>query len=399
MAVSGTLHLSRRALSINESATLAIAAEAKRLSASGVDIISLSTGEPDFPTPDVVKQAAIEAIRNNFTYYTHSDGFPALREAVARKFESDNGIPTSAERVVVTCGGKHALHSTIMAIIDDEDEVLIPAPYWTTYPDLVLLAGGRPVIVPTTQAERYKITIRDLDRAATGRTRALIINSPSNPTGIMYEREELEAIGRWAAGKGVVILSDELYEKIIYDGKTHFSIGSMPELRDLVVTVNGVSKAYAMTGWRIGFMTGPTEIVDAVSRIQSQATSNPCSISQAAAFAALTRTTGEVEQMRRAFEQRRDLAIRTASDIPDITFPVPDGAFYLLMDISRHLGANLPDDSTLSHLLLTRHHVAVVPGSAFGAPGTIRLSYACSDHDIVEGLRRVRQGIEDLAIR
>ncbi len=397
MAVSGMLHISRRALSIQESATLAIAAEAKRMSAAGIDVVSLSTGEPDFPTPDVVKRAAIEAIHSNFTHYTQSDGMPVLREAVARKFETENSIPTTADRVIITCGGKHALHSTIMAIVDDGDEVLIPAPYWTSYPDLVLLAGGVPIILPTTEADRYKISVDKLAAASSERTRALIINSPSNPTGVMYDQEELEAIGRWAADNGVVVISDELYERIIYDGRRHFSIGSMPELRDLAVTVNGVSKAYSMTGWRIGFMTGPAEIVAAVSRIQSQATSNPCSISQAASLAALTKTTDEVERMRATFAERRDLAIRTARDIPDVTFPTPDGAFYLLIDVTRHLGNAAADDSALSRHLLSRHHVAVVPGTAFGAPGTIRMSYACSDRDIVEGLRRVRRGIEELS--
>jgi len=390
--------LSQRSTAIHESVTLAIAAEAKRMAAQGADVVSLSTGEPDFATPDVVKRAAIEAINANFTHYTQSEGIPTLREAIVDKFERDNGIRTDASRVIVSNGGKHSLHTILMAIVDSGDEVLIPAPYWTSYPDLVLLAGGRPVIVPTSAHRRYKIDPDVLDRHATAATRALIVNSPSNPTGVMYEQEELEAIGRWASARGCVVISDELYEKIVYGTNRHFSMGSMPEMEDLAVTINGVSKAYSMTGWRIGYMTGPKDMIAAAGRIQSQTTSNACSISQMAALSALTETSSDVAAMVRAFDARRNLAIGCAAGVPDINFPRPDGAFYLLIDVSRHLGSRAPDDVALARHLLVHHGVAVVPGSAFGAPGTLRLSYACADSVIVEGIARICRGVEELAV-
>lgn len=396
MDLPDTPRLARRATAIKESATLAIASQAKQMAATGIDVISLGTGEPDFPTPHVAKQAAIDAIAANFTHYTQSDGIPLLREAIATKFGNDNNIETTAARVIVTTGGKYALHATLLALVDNNDEVLIPAPYWTSYPELVLIAGGVPVIVPTSRVSRYKVAVEDLAAACTKRTRALIINSPSNPTGVMYSRDELESIGRWARDMGIVVISDELYERIVYDGSTHFSIGSMPELANLAVTVNGVSKAYSMTGWRIGYLTGPQEIVAAVGRIQSQATSNPCSISQMAALAALTRADDDARAMSMAFRQRRDLAVQAARDIPDVSFPIPDGAFYLLIDISNYLRHREIDDVEASRRILARHHVAVVPGTAFGAPGTIRISYACSDQEIVEGLRRVGIGLREL---
>lgn len=375
--------------------TLAIASEATKLAAAGVDVVSLGTGEPDFATPEVVKEAAIHAIRDNWTHYTHASGILPLRQAVVEKFAHDNAIRTDPERVIISNGGKHALHTALMAIISDGDEVLIPSPYWTSYPDLVHLAGGSPVIVRTEPGERYKIDPDRLEHAYSPRTRALILNSPSNPTGVMYTPSEIREIGLWAASRGLFVISDELYEKIVYDENVHVSIGSMEELENLAITINGVSKAFAMTGWRIGYMTGPKDIMAAAARIQSQATSNPCSISQMAALAALTKVTTEVDQMVSAFARRRGLMVSRASQIHGVTAPTPDGAFYLLMDTSRYLNTDVCDDLTLARHLLYNHGVAVVPGSAFGANGAIRLSYACSDDVIIEGLARIDQGLRE----
>lgn len=393
---AGSRRLSGRASAVGESATLAVAAEAKRMQADGIHIISFSTGEPDFPTPDVVKQAAIAAIEANFTRYTQSEGIPELRKAVAEKFTRENNIPTLPSEVLVSAGGKHSIFNALMATVDEGDEVILQAPYWTSYPELVRLAGGVPVVLPTTPQQRYKIDADRVRAAITPRTRAIILNSPSNPTGVMYSPDELRAIAGVIAEAGIYVISDELYEKIVYDGNVHFSIGSIPELRDLAITVNGVSKAFAMTGWRIGYMRGPLDVIGAASRMQSQVTSNPASISQRAALAALTQVDGEVERMVAAFSRRRDLISGLVSEIPDLSFPHPDGAFYLFVDISAYLCERVPDDMALASYLLREHHIATVPGSAFGDPTAIRLSYACSESDIIEGVARIRRGLGDL---
>lgn len=393
---AGSRRLSARASAVGESATLAVAAEAKRMQAEGIHIISFSTGEPDFPTPDVVKRAAIAAIEGNFTRYTQSEGIPELRRAVAEKFMRENDIPALPSEVLVSAGGKHSIFNALMAVVDEGDEVILPAPYWTSYPELVRLAGGVPVVLPTTLQERYKIDAERVRGAITPRTRAIILNSPSNPTGVMYSADELRAIAEVIADAGIYVISDELYEKIVYDGNIHFSIGSIPELRDLAITVNGVSKAFAMTGWRIGYMCGPPDVISAASRMQSQVTSNPSSISQRAALSALTQVTGEVEQMVGAFSRRRELISGLLSEIPDISFPYPDGAFYLFVDISAYLCERTPDDVQLAAYLLREHHIATVPGSAFGDPTAIRLSYACSEEDIIEGVGRISRGLRAL---
>lgn len=386
--------LSQRSCSISESTTLAIAAEAKRMLAAGIDVVSLSTGEPDFPTPEAVKQAAISAIDANFTYYTQSDGIPELRRAIAEKFTRENDTPTEPTDVLVSVGGKHAIFNALSAIIDDGSEVIIPSPYWVSYPEMVRLVGGVPVIAPTSVEERYKVSVRQLEDLRTESTRAIIINSPSNPTGVMYSREELEAIGRWAAESGLYVISDELYEKIVFDGNEHFSIGAMPELQDLAITINGVSKAYSMTGWRIGFMRAPSDVLSAASRIQSQVTSNACSISQMAALAALTMAADDVREMAGAFERRRNIICTLLDAIPDIDYPRPDGAFYVFVDISRYFTSAYPDSDSIARMMLSEHHVATVPGSAFGDARCIRLSYACGDENIREGVARFRRALE-----
>ncbi len=393
---TATRRLSKRAMSVGESTTLAIAAEQKRMQAEGINVISFSTGEPDFPTPDVVKRAGIAAIEANFTKYVQADGIPELRTAVAAKFARDNAINVEPSQVLITAGGKQAIANALMAVIDEGDEVLIPAPYWTSYPDLARIAGGKPTLIPTTVEERYKITPAALQAAITPATRAIILNSPSNPTGVIYTQPELEALGRILADAGVYAISDELYEKIVFDGHRHFSIGSMPELADLAITVNGVSKAYAMTGWRIGYMCGPRDVIAAAGRIQSQTTSHPSSISQRAAYTALLEVHEEMEMMVAAFARRKELIVGLMEDVPNITFPRPDGAFYLFLDVSAYLGGAMASDVDLARYLLAEHHVGTVPGSAFGAPSAIRLSYACSDADIIEGVARLKRGLMEL---
>jgi len=383
-------------MAINESTTLAIAAETKRMQAEGIHVVSFATGEPDFPTPELVKQAGIEAIERNFTRYTQSEGIPELRSAIAAKFGRDNGIDVEASQILVSVGGKHSIFNAMSAILDDGDEVIVPAPYWTSYPEIVRLTGGTPRIVATGQETRYKLTPEMLRSAISPSTRAVILNSPSNPTGVMYTESELRALGQVIADVGLYVLSDELYEKIVYDGNVHFSIGSMEELRHLAITVNGVSKAYSMTGWRIGYMCGPHDVIAAAARIQSQTTSNPTSISQRAALAALTEADGDVARMSARFGQRRDLICNLLREIDGIDFPRPDGAFYILMNVESLFEPKTPDSTALASWLLTNHRVATVPGSAFGDDSTIRLSYACSEEDIVEGMARLRHGLEEL---
>lgn len=396
MADTSSSRLSRRSLAVSESATLAVAARMKQLQAEGIDIVSFSTGEPDFPTPDVIKRAAIAAIENNFTRYTQSEGIPELRKAAAGKFETENGIPTDPAQVLISVGGKHSIFNALMSIVDEGDEVILPAPYWTSYPELVRLAGGTPVVIRTSPEKRYKITAGQLRAAITEKTRAIIINSPSNPTGVMYSREELEEFAAVIAEAGIFVISDELYEKIVYDDNRHFSIGSVPSLADLAITVNGVSKAFSMTGWRIGYMRGPKDVIAAAARMQSQVTSNPASISQMAALSALTQITSEVDIMVSSFQKRRNLIVELLHDTPRITFPRPDGAFYLFLDVRDYFSDRTPNSASLAKYLLEEHHIATVPGSAFGDDNAIRLSYACSERDIIEGVKRLKRGFGEL---
>lgn len=388
--------LSKRARSISESTTLAIAAETKRMQTEGIHVVSFATGEPDFPTPDLIRQAGIRAIEQNFTRYTQSEGIPELRAAIARKFERDNGIHVEPTQTLVSVGGKHSIYNALSAILDEGDEVIIPAPYWTSYPEMVRLVGGVPVIVETGSETRYKITPEMLRAHITPQSRAVILNSPSNPTGVMYSESELRELGHVIADAGLYVISDELYEKIVYDGNIHFSIGSMPELRDLAITVNGVSKAFSMTGWRIGYMCGPHDVMGAAARIQSQTTSNPTSISQKAALEALTGADDVVVWMSSKFRERRDLIGGLLREIEGVDFPYPDGAFYIFLKVDSLYGPEVPDSTTLASRLLKEHRVATVPGIAFGDDSTIRLSYACSEEDIVEGMSRLRHGLEAL---
>lgn len=391
--------LSQRASLINEAVTLAIAAEAKRMQTAGIPVISLSTGEPDFPTPQRIKQAAFDAINANFTKYTQAEGIPELRKAVAEKFTAENDIPTEAHQVLISCGGKHCLFNALAAIIDDGDEVLIPSPYWTSYPEMVKLVGGVPVLVEADYESGYRMTADQLRAAITPRTRAMIINSPTNPTGVIYSRQEMEAFAGVIAEAGIYVLSDELYEKITYDGNQHVSIGSFPELRQLALTINGVSKAFSMTGWRIGYMCGPADVIAAAGKIQGQSASNPVSVSQRAALAALTipEVATDVRQMAEAFTRRRNLIVELLREIPGVDFHVPGGAFYIFLNVERFYNDQISNSAMLANYLLREHLVATVPGSGFGDDRAIRLSYACSETDILEAVKRIGEGLGDIA--
>jgi aspartate aminotransferase len=386
--------LSEKIASVEESQTLALTRLAAQLKARGVNVVSLTAGEPDFDTPDHVKEAAIRAIRENFTHYTANQGIPELVAAIREKFASENGLEFGPSQILVSCGAKHSIFNALLAVCNPGDEVIIPAPYWVSYPEMAKIADAVPVVVPTNRESGFRLTPDALRGAITGKSKVLILNSPSNPTGSVYSREELEALAPVIASAGLTVISDEIYEKILYDGHEHHSIGGIGELKDRVVTVNGVSKAYAMTGWRIGYMGGPADLIAAAAKVQSQATSNANSIAQKAALAALTGPADAVERMLAEFTKRRDLFASALRAIPGVALDPPGGAFYLFPDVSAYSGSRfgntvLAGDMELSSWLLEEAKVAVVPGSAFGSPGHLRLSYACSVGEITEAASRL----------
>ncbi len=389
--------LAHRTKEVSESQTFAIAGEVRRMRQEGIDVVSFALGEPDFPSPRAARDAAVEALDTNFTKYTAFDGMWELRDAVARKFREENGLDATAESVIISVGGKHSIYNILMALCERGDEVLIPAPYWVSYPEMVKLTEATPVVIPTTAETQFKITPEMLRRKITDRTKLLIINSPSNPTGMMYTRAELEAIAAVVREHEFFVLSDELYEKIIFDGREHVSIGSLPGMANRTITVNGASKIFAMTGWRIGFLTGPADIVHAASIVQSQSTTNPTSFAQKGVLAALARSQDDVARMVRAYAERRDAIVRLLRDVPDVSFIPPDGTFYVWMDVSPYLHGATPTVNALAHYLLSEHHVGIMPGSAFGDPAHLRISFSCSMDDIVRGVERVRAGL--LALR
>ena len=390
------MHLSARARGIQPSVTITIDARAKELKAAGEHVINLSAGEPDFPTPEFVKRAGIAAIEANFTRYTPAAGIRELRRAIADKHRRDNGVEYAEDEIVVSSGGKHALFNAFMAICDPGDQVIIPAPYWVSYPEMVRLAGGEPVIVPTEPDTGFKLTPEALRRALGPRSRAVIINSPNNPTGAVYTREELDALAAVAAEAGLWIVTDELYEHLIYEGE-HVSIAALrPDYRERTILINGVSKAYAMTGWRIGWSAAPRALSRAIAAIQSQATSAVNSIAQKAALAALTGPRDDIAAMRAEYRERRDLLLAGLERLPGVRAQRPAGAFYVFCSVEGVLGRTLggrtvADDVALAEVLLEEARIAVVPGTAFGTPGYLRLSYATSRQDLMAALRRLEQ--------
>lgn len=393
--------LSERLNRLSPSETLAMSQKSSELKAQGIDIINMSVGEPDFNTPEHIKEAAKKAIDDNYSKYSPVAGYPALRNAIVAKLKNENGLDYTAAQISCANGAKQSVCNTIMTLVNAGDEVIIPAPYWVSYPEMVKLADGTPVTVPAGIEQDFKITPAQLEAAITPKTKLLILCSPSNPTGSVYNKEELAGLAAvLAKHPQVYIIADEIYEHINYIGK-HESIAQFKEIHDRVVIVNGVSKAYAMTGWRIGFIAGPEWLVKAVNKLQGQYTSGPCSVSQKAAEAAYTGTQAPVEEMRQAFERRRDLIVKLAKEIPGFEVNVPQGAFYLFPKCSSYFGKSaegrtINNAADLAMYLLEVGHVACVGGGAFGAPECIRMSYATSDENITEAMRRIKEALAKL---
>jgi aspartate aminotransferase len=388
--------VSQRISAIAESATLAVDAKAKALKAAGRPVIGFGAGEPDFPTPSYIVDAAIKACSEPAMHrYTPAAGLPALREAIATKTARDSGFSCEASQVLVTNGGKQALYNAFATLLDPGDEVILQAPYWTTYPESIQLAGGVPVVVMTDETSGYLASVEQLEAARTERTKVLVFVSPSNPTGAVYPPALVKAIGEWAVEHGIWVVTDEIYEHLIYGDAEFSSMPTLvPELANQCVIVNGVAKTYAMTGWRVGWMIGPNDVIKAATNLQSHATSNVANVSQAAAIAAVSGDLSAVDDMKIAFDRRRQLIVSMLNDIPGVTCPEPFGAFYVYPSIKELLGKDIAGhvantSQELSALLLDEVEVAVVPGEAFGTPGFLRLSYALSDNDLTEGVSRM----------
>ncbi|WP_404446217.1 pyridoxal phosphate-dependent aminotransferase [Microbacterium marinum] len=390
--------LSRKLTAIAESATLKVDAKAKSLQAAGRPVISYAAGEPDFPTPQFIVDAAAEALRDPANFrYTPAAGLPVLREAIAAKTLRDSGLEVAPSQVIVTNGGKQAVYQAFQAVVNPGDEVLLPAPYWTTYPEAIALADGIPVEVFAGADQEYKVTVEQLEAARTDKTTVLVFVSPSNPTGAVYTAEETKAIGEWALEHGIWVITDEIYQNLVYEGARAVSIvEAVPALAEQTILVNGVAKTYAMTGWRVGWMVGPTVAIKAAGNLQSHLSSNVNNIAQRAALAALTGPQDEAEKMRQAFDHRRGLIVSELAKIPGVTVPNPLGAFYVYPDVTGLLGrewdgVRLDTSLELADFILERAEVAVVPGEAFGPSGYLRLSYALGEDQLLEGVQRLQR--------
>ena len=394
--------LSERLNRLSPSATLAMSQKSSEMKAQGIDVINMSVGEPDFNTPDHIKAAAIKAVEENWSRYSPVPGYPSLKQAIVEKLRNENGLEYKPSQIVCSNGAKQSVCNSIMAIVNAGDEVIIPAPYWVSYPQMVLLAEGTPVIVEAPIEQDFKITPQQLEAAITPKTRALILCSPSNPTGSVDSKEELEALKDvLLRHERVIVIADEIYEHINYIGK-HASIASFDDIKDRVIVVNGVSKAYAMTGWRIGFIAAPEWIAKGCNKLQGQYTSGPCSVSQKAAEAAFAGPQECVETMRQAFERRKNLIVRLAKDIPGLEVNNPEGAFYLFPKCSSFFGKSyngttINTSTDLAMFILEKGHVATVAGDAFGSPECFRMSYATSDENIIEAMRRIKETLALLA--
>jgi aspartate/methionine/tyrosine aminotransferase len=390
------VRISQRIAAIAESATLAVDAKAKALKAAGEPVIGFGAGEPDFPTPPHIVEAAAEACRDPKNHrYTPTPGLPELREAIAAKTARDSGYDVTAAQVLVTNGGKHAVYNTLLTLLDEGDEAILPAPYWTTYPEPVALAGATPVVLPTDERTGFKVTVEQLEAARTPNTKLVVFVSPSNPSGAVYPRDEVEAIGRWAMANDIWVVTDEIYEHLTFGGHEFHSMPALvPELADRCVVLNGVAKTYAMTGWRVGWMIGPPDVIAAATNLQSHSTSNVNNVAQRAALAAVSGPLDAVEEMRAAFERRAATAYKMLNGIDGITCLEPEGAFYAFPNLTGLFGRSLGGRRSfstveLAEVLLEEVKVAIVPGEAFGAPGYARLSFALGDDDLGEGLQRI----------
>lgn len=394
-------HISSRVRNLSPSATLEMSRKSGELKAQGIDVINLSIGEPDFNTPQAIKDAAVQALENNVTKYSPVPGFAPLRQAIADKLLHENNLHYLPEEIMVSSGAKQSICNVLLALVDEGDEVIIPAPYWVSYPQMVKIAGGKPVFVDAPIEQDFKITPAQLEAAITPKTRLMILCSPSNPSGAVYSAQELEGLAKVVLShEDLLVLSDEIYEHINYTG-AHASIAAVPGMRERTVIINGVSKAYAMTGWRIGFIAGPKWIVSAGNTLQGQYTGGPCSISQKAAQAAWSGSQDCVEQMRQAFQRRRDLTVRLIKEIPGLVANEPQGAFYLLPKCSSFYGKSdgsrvINSSSDLAMYLLEEAHVAIVGGESFGAPDCFRISYAASEEEIKEAAARIKAALAKL---
>jgi aspartate aminotransferase len=386
-----SIKINKRISELVGSTTLAITARAKELRTQGADVVNFAAGEPDFDTPQSIKDAAIKAIIDGVTKYTPSIGTPQLREAVSKKFKDDNCLDYDINQIVVSCGAKHSVFNAIAVLADEGEEVIIPTPYWVSYPEMVKLSGAQAKFVETSVETNFKLTKELLESNITNKTKVLVLNSPSNPTGMIYTKEELEPIAELCVKHNIYVISDEIYEKIIYDGQDLISIASLSkEIYDLTVTINGVSKAYSMTGWRIGYAGGPTDVMASMKKFQDHSTSNPTSISQAAALQALQEPNSLTESFRDKFQARRDLITSLIDDIPELTYIKPQGAFYIFCNFSK-----IGESMDIAKRILDDVNVAMIPGEGFGAPGYMRLSFSTSDERIKEGISRIHSWIKN----
>ncbi|OFS67258.1 pyridoxal phosphate-dependent aminotransferase [Trueperella sp. HMSC08H06] len=397
MATEPRNRVSQRLAALQPSATLAVDAKAKALKAAGQPVIGFGAGEPNFPTPAHIVAAAIDAASDPKNHkYTIAKGLPELRAAIAEKTKADSGVVVDPDNIIVTNGGKQAVFQAFVSLLDDGDEVILPAPYWTTYPEAITLCGGVPVEVFAGSDQDYKVTVDQLEAARTDRTKVLLLCSPSNPTGSVYTPDELRAIGEWALDNGIWVISDEIYEHLIYAGEMAYILREVPQLQNQTIIVNGVAKTYAMTGWRVGWMHGPADVMKKVANFQSHIASNVNNVAQRAAIAALTGDQGVVEEMKEAFDRRRKTLVTMLREIEGFEVPEPTGAFYVFPNVQAVLGKEIngrvaTTTSELAEIILEEAQVAVVPGEAFGAPGYIRLGYALGDEDLVEGVERIQR--------
>lgn len=396
------MEYSRKAQSINPSVTLAITAKAKELKSKGVDVITFGVGEPDFNTPENIIEAANKAMKDGKTKYTPVPGIPELRKAIVNKFKQDNGLDYEEAQIIVSTGAKQSLNNAFMAILNPGDEVIVPTPYWVSYPELIRLAEGVPVFVENKKEDDYKYTLETLEKAVTSKTKAIILNDPNNPTGSIYSKEELEMIAEFAKKHDLVIISDEIYEKLIYDGNKHVSIASLSEdAKNRTIVINGFSKSFAMTGWRVGYSASNKEIAKLMSSLQSHMTSNVNSIAQYASVEALEGSKDDLNHMISVFEQRRNLMVKMISEMKDVSIIKPSGAFYVMMNIENYFnkeinGNEIKNSLDFSNYLLDEAKVAVVPGIAFGLDSYVRLSYATSEENIKEGLGRINEFLKKI---
>lgn len=395
------LSLSKLLLNVEESKTMALSALITELKAEGKDVLSFTAGEPDFDTPEFIKKAAIKAIHANFTRYTANEGYPELLKAIIEKFSKDNDLHFEPKNILVSSGAKHSIYNVLMALCNPGDEIIYQSPYWVSYPEIVKLTGAKSVVIETHAEENFKITPMQLEKAITPKTKVFLFNTPSNPTGAVYSKDEILALTEILKRKDIFIVSDEIYEKIVFDDEKHFAIGSVEELREKTITINGVSKAYAMTGWRIGYAAGNEKVMRLARNLQSHSTSNACSISQAATVAALTQHSQEIVKMVIDFQKRRDFIVDALNRIDGIHCPLPKGAFYVFFDVSKFYGkttdhTEIIDSSSFCDYMLKEEGVGFVPGTVFGNDKCIRMSYACSYEEINDGINRIKIGLKKL---